>query len=127
MSAFPDWFFAAWVRAFVFTQLVEAPVYRAGLRCSWLRALGASGFTHPIVWFGFFHPALPLTYNQRFAVAEGFALLGEAVYFALWMQFRSERTEPLRTVWLRALGWSFAANASSVVLGHLSRALFGLP
>lgn len=103
----------AWLSAFVFTQLVEIPIYRRGLRCSYLAAFGASALTHPLVWFGFFHPDLPLSYVTRAIAAELFAWLGEAAFFYRYGK--------------RALLWSFIANAASVLLGLLSRAWLGVP
>jgi hypothetical protein len=108
-------FVRAWLSAFVFTQLVEVPIYRRGLGVSVLVAFGASALTHPIVWFVIFQPRVPLSYGAKFAVAELFAWLCEAAYFK-WA-FRREN----------ALGWAFVANAASVGLALISRALFGGP
>jgi hypothetical protein len=105
----------AWFAAFVFTQLVEVPIYSTALPCSLIAAFGASAITHPIVWFGFFSPAWHAPYLAKLGLAEAFAWLVEAGYFA----FRF----PLR----RALFWSFVANAASVSTGFASRALFGVP
>jgi hypothetical protein len=105
----------AWLTAFLFTQLVEIPIYWRSLRCSLLAAFGASAITHPIVWFVFFHPALPGDYITRVIAAELFAWLAEAAYFRFVFHKR----------W--ALVWSAVANASSFGLGLLSRALFGVP
>lgn len=41
----------AWLLAFLFTQAIEIPIYMRGLRVRVYEALGASAFTHPIVWF----------------------------------------------------------------------------
>jgi len=105
----------AWLRAFLFTQLVEVPIYVRGLRCGPLVAFGASAITHTIVWFGFFSPHWHAAYASRFAAAELFAWLAEAAYFRLLFRRR------------RALAWSLVANAASVGLGLLSRRLFGAP
>lgn len=78
-------------------------------------AFGASALTHPIVWFGFFHPVVPGSYWGKVVAAELFAWLGEAAYFRLVC--KSKRA------WL----WSLAANAASFSLGLLSRHLFGAP
>jgi hypothetical protein len=94
----------AWLKAFAFTEIVEAPIYRAALRVTWWKALLASAITHPFVWF--FFPWLEL-----------FAWLVEALFFR----------RAARVAWKRALLWSFVANAASVVLGLTSRALFGTP
>ncbi len=107
--------FTAWLSAFVVTELVEAPLYARLGRCGILRALGASAITHPIVWFGFFHPAVPGSYWPKVIAAELFAWLAEAAYFA----------RPLG--WRRALGLSLLANAASVAVGLTLRKLFGWP
>jgi hypothetical protein len=106
---------SAWLRAFLFTQLVEVPIYVRGLRCSALAAFGASTLTHPVVWFLFFSPRWQAGYLTRFTSAELFAWLVEAAYF----KFLVRRD--------RALLWSLLANAASVALGALSRSLFGAP
>lgn len=130
-----------WLIAFAFTQLVEVPVYvRALERQRVARSLpataaiafGASLLTHPVVWFvipswwtrlylSVIDRAPQMTLSSPMAryvamavVAETFAVLVEAAYFRAW---------ELR----RALAWSLAANALSLTLGLVSRALFGLP
>ena len=100
----------AWLLAFLFTQAVEAPLYRRVT--SWRVALLASTFTHPFVWFAF--PRLPLPYWWMVGVAETFAVLVEAA----WLRFNGVR---------HALVLSFLVNAASVALGLLSRHLFGVP
>lgn len=111
--------FVAWLGAFAFTQAVEVPIYTRLLRCSWMRAAGASTLTHPIVWFVF--PVLAeissLDWLTMVITAELFAWWAEAAYFR----------KVARTGWRRALLTSFLANASSVTLGLLSRACFGWP
>lgn len=104
----------AWLAAFVFTQLVEVPIYAVGLRTSIPAALGASAITHPIVWFVLF-PFLPLPHGWLTVVAEAFAVLVEAAYFAVLFHRR------------RAWAWALLANAASLGTGLLSRALFGVP
>jgi hypothetical protein len=37
----------AWLQAFVFTQIVEVPIYMRSMRCSVWAAFGASAITHP--------------------------------------------------------------------------------
>jgi hypothetical protein len=106
---------AAWLRAFLFTQLVEIPIYVRGLRCSPWVAFGASALTHPIVWFVFFSPRWQTSYATRLVSAELFAWLVEAAYFRLGFG--------RRRAWL----WSLIANGSSLALGLLSRRLFGAP
>jgi hypothetical protein len=105
----------AWLRAFIFTQLIEVPIYARGLRCGIPAAFGASALTHPIVWFVIFHPRWQAGYGTKLIVAELFAWLAEAAYF--------------RLVWRRprALLWALVANAASLGLGLLSRRLFGGP
>lgn len=105
----------AWLSAFLFTQLVEVPIYRRGLDAGWLAAFGASALTHPIVWFGIFHPAVPADYLTKAVIAELFAWLAEAAYFHWWLGRRN------------ALWWALLANAASVALALISRALFGGP
>jgi hypothetical protein len=106
---------AAWLRAFVFTQLVEVPIYMRATRASLPVAFGASALTHPIVWFVFFSPRWNASYETRFVAAELFAWLAEAAYFRfLWKK-------------PRALLWSLCANAASLGLGLLSRHWFGVP
>lgn len=106
----------AWLAAFVFTQLVEVPIYVRFLRCGALTAFGASALTHPIIWFGLFQARVPGTYLEKAIAAELFAWLAEAGYFR-W------RLGPGR----RALVWAACANGASLGLGLLSRRLFGAP
>ena len=42
---------AHWAFAFVFTQIIEVPIYMRGLRVGPLKAFGASALTHRVVWF----------------------------------------------------------------------------
>jgi hypothetical protein len=104
----------AWLVAFIFTQMVEVPIYAVGLRVRIAVAFGASAITHPIVWFVIFR-FLPLSYFWLAVSAEAFAFAVEAAYFALL--FRRPRA------WL----WSAVANAASFGTGMLSRWLFGTP
>jgi hypothetical protein len=105
----------AWLAAFVFTQIIEVPIYTRWLRCSPLVAFGASAITHPIVWFGFFHPAWHAPYALKLVLAEVFAWLVEAAYFGLILRQR------------RVLLVALVANAASLGVGLLSRWLFGAP
>lgn len=113
-------------------------------------AFGASALTHPILWFALIpawdllasRPApttwlaalVALTgppsaerlalggYVAMSAVAETFAVVTEAVYLALLApRLGHPMTLP------RALALSLLANAASVALGLLSRALFQFP
>ncbi len=105
----------AWLTAFLFTEIVEVPIYWRALACSLLAAFGASAITHPIVWFVFFAPWWRAGYLTRVVAAEIFAWLVEAAYFRfLWHKRRT-------------LLWSAVANAASLSLGLLSRHLFGVP
>jgi hypothetical protein len=106
---------AAWLRAFLFTQLVEVPIYMRGPGCSLPAAFGASLLTHPVVWFLFFSPRWAAGYATKMVAAELFAWLAEAAY----LRFACRRP--------RALLWSLCANAASLGLGLLSRSLFGVP
>ncbi len=115
-----------WLFAFVFTQLVECPIYWSAMddkeKWSTLRklavAFGASAITHPFVWFGF--PPLWDSigrvggYWAMVVAAETFAIVVEGIYF--W-----------RLGVRRAFLWSLLANGASVTLGLISRWLFGLP
>jgi len=107
-------YFEAWLWAFLFTQMVEVPIYAVSLRVGLLPAFGASAITHPLLWFAIF-PHLDLPYLWRVVIGEAFAILVEAGYFALL--FRRRRA------WL----WSAVANAASCGTGMLSRWLFGMP
>jgi len=125
----------AWLLAFLFTQVVECPIYLWAQRGSERRrlarglvAFGATTLTHPIVWFvipPFIYRAFPgLTVQPLWGtsaawllmlvVAESFAVIAEALYLR-----ELEVPHPWR--------WSIAANMSSVVLGLLSRHFFGVP
>jgi hypothetical protein len=120
-----------WLLAFLFTQLVEVPIYMKGGRARFPEAFGASALTHPIVWFvipwaweatyrSFFapHPSLQLSSLARYwimvAIAETFAIVAEGFYMR-WLG----RPRPFL--------WSLVANMSSVTLGFTSRHLFGVP
>jgi hypothetical protein len=123
---------ASFALAFAVTQLVEVPIYLralrgdargAGARSLGVRmviAFGASAITHPIVWF-VMPSAVMALYGAALregapalgevgrtllygTVAEGFAVLAEALY--------------LRGLGVRrALAWSLGANAASVIVG----------
>lgn len=81
--------FLAWLKAFVFTQIIEVPIYARILsrRYSWphsfFYAFLASTITHPVVWFvvPVFFPLS--SYTCYFVVAEIFAVLTEALYFKM--------------------------------------------
>jgi hypothetical protein len=104
---------AQWAWAFAFTQLVEMPLYRRLLGCSWVAAFGATLLTHPLIWWVF--PYSPFGYLWSVLLAELFAWLVEACYFA--------RAHGIRRALLAAL----LANAASVICGQISRTLLGVP
>jgi hypothetical protein len=110
----------AWAKAFAFTQLVEAPIYRRFVPTGWGQALGASAITHPIVWFVFpeMGEALGAPYVVTGAGSEVFACVIEAVYLA-WIT-------RLRISPRRAALVSLVANGASLSLGLLVRALWGI-
>ena len=143
---------AAWVSAFVVTQLIEIPFYTRAFRHRHIVSSGPentihaiaspganplfaptdrpreshapplptrlalafapSALTHPFVWFAF--PRLPLAYVPMAVCAELFAVGAEA---ALLHALRVPR----------ALVWSLVANAASLCIGLLLRALVGWP
>ena len=120
-----------WFWAFLFTQIVEVPIYMRGMRARFHEALGASSLTHPIVWFvipeileWFYlnilqrHFSIWLTSAMRYGImvviAEVFAVVAEALYF---------RFLGLEKPWR----WSLIANMASFGLGSLSRAYLGVP
>ena len=105
----------AWLIAFVFTQLVEVPIYSTALPCRPLVAFGASAITHPIVWFVICGSWWEAPWTAKVVTAELFAWLAETIYFAV--VFRKRRA------WL----WAFVAHAASFGAGRLSRSLFGSP
>ena len=107
-------YFHAWAFAFLFTQMVEVPIYAVGLRVGLLPAFGASAITHPILWFVIF-PHLHIPYIWLIVVGESFAFLVEAAYFAFVFRRR------------RAMLWSALANAASFGTGMFSRWMFGMP
>ncbi|MCC6551948.1 MAG: hypothetical protein IT372_02855 [Polyangiaceae bacterium] len=104
----------AWLSAFLFTQVVEVPIYRGLAGTGWLPAFGASALTHPIVWF-----VIPSLWRDNYwgmvALAETFAVVAEAIYLGVGFGVK----HPLR--------WSLLANAASAGLGLASRAAFGWP
>lgn len=105
----------AWARAFLLTQCVEVPIYRACVGASLARAFAASALTHPIVWFVFFSPRFEAPYAVRLVSAELFAVLVEAAL----MRPRASRRA--------ALTVALVANGASVLVGVIARALTGYP
>ncbi len=113
-ATIPAAMWVRWLNAFIFTQLVEVPIYVRFIpgehRAA--RAFVASLVTHPIVWFVI--PLLELPYYPYAFVAELFAWLTEAVYMH-WLGVR------------RPLLVSLLANAASAGLGPICRELIGWP
>jgi hypothetical protein len=107
--------FLGWLYAFVFTQVVEVPIYRRALGGRTLVAFGASAITHPIVSFVF--PLLHASPWVWMTAAESFAVVVEAAWIGLF---------GVRGV-ARCLGWSLLANGASFGLGMVCQGLFGWP
>jgi hypothetical protein len=108
----------AWLAAFLFTQLVEVPIYARALSPRrWpVRlgvAFGASALTHPLVWI-FVTTFAREHYAASVVIAESFAIVVEA----LWIKAFGVK---------RSLEWSLLANATSLGLGLACRAIFGWP
>lgn len=108
----------AWAKAFAFTELVEAPLYRRFVPSSWGKALAASAITHPFVWFAFpwVGERLRWSWGATSLVSEAFAVLVEAAFFWWLARIRARR----------ALLVSILANGASVCLGLLVRHTVGL-
>lgn len=93
-----------WLCWFLFTQIVEIPIYSWPLRGRVAVAFGASAITHPVVWFVF--PRLIHAWLPMAICAELFAVAVEA----LWLRAFGVK---------RALLWSLVANSASFGLGML--------
>ncbi|MDF2695370.1 MAG: hypothetical protein K0S65_3753 [Labilithrix sp.] len=108
----------AWAKAFAFTELVEAPLYRRLLRVGWGPALAASAITHPFVWFVFpwVGERMELGWTTTAILSEVFAVVLEAMFF--WCGWKI----PLG----RAALVSLATNGASVALGLLVRETVGI-
>ena len=104
-----------WFRAFVFTQIVEVPIYRRAFGCGFWEAFGASTLTHPVVWMLNAINPWHVAWGWRALALETFAWLAEAAYFH-WLFGRP-----------RAVRWSLAANALSFSLGLACWYAFGFP
>lgn len=114
-----------WFWAFLFTELVECPIYfvaqRAAKRSAGLKllvAFGASLITHPIVWF-----VIPVLWRDtgRIGGYWGMAVMAEA--FAIAIEGAYLARLGLSRPWV----WALGANLTSVTLGLLSRHWFGWP
>lgn len=108
-------FFRKWLYAFVFTQIVEVPIYRRAFDCSFLVAFGASAITHPIVWGVFLAKLWHVSFTTNAIVAELFAWLAEAAYFRFIFGYK------------RALLWSLVANSASLFVGLACSHFFHFP
>lgn len=130
-----------WLMAFVFTQMVEAPIYLRAQRLhgpsrSTLArvaiALGASAITHPPLW-AFSSRAwvwLYLSVIERFPQARVESPIARYVIYVLLAEGVVWLVEGLYLHALRvryAWRWALVANAASVLLGFGSRAIFGVP
>lgn len=111
-------YFQSWALAFVLTQVVEMPIYRALAPVRWARAFSLSLVTHPVVWYVFppLCEAAGLSWGQMIWLAEAFAYLVEAAML---------RGYGVR--WPRAIAVSCLANTASVVAGELTRSWWGIP
>ncbi len=122
---------AEWAYAFVFTQLVEVPLYLRALKAvdeprgaarRGAIAAGASAITHPVVWFVApwlsercaHDPSSPAAYVTMVVVAEAFAVAVEA----RWL-----RRFGVRAPWRCSL----VANGTSLALGLACRYTLGVP
>lgn len=108
----------AWIKAFAFTEIVEAPIYRRLVPTTWRLALAASAITHPFVWFAFprVGEELALGWTATSIASEVFAVAVEAAFFR----------RLCRVPWRRAALVSLLANGASVVLGLFVRHTFGI-
>ncbi len=106
----------AWLRALLFTQVVEAPIYRRALGVRWWHALVPSFVTHPFVWFAFpLLDAIGVPYAGWVALAE----------ISVWLVEAAILARLARVTWGRGALVSLAGNGASFVLGLLANELFG--
>lgn len=106
----------AWLRALLFTQVVEAPIYARMLGVRWWQALAPSFVTHPFVWFAFPRlTAVGVPYAAWVALAEIAVWLVEATMLA---RFAS-------VSWKRGAFVSLVGNGASFALGLVVNELFG--
>lgn len=110
----------AWVRAFLFTELVETPIYWRFGPVKWVRGFLPSAITHPFVWFAF--PLLSTLLGAPWIVAMVLAEL-----FAWWVEALFLYVTKPRVPFVHAVLVSLGANAASLGLGLLSRQLTGYP
>jgi len=109
---------AAWLRAFLLTQLVEVPLYVAiGWKRASLLHLAAAGaactaITHPMLWFVW--PHVVHDYTAFVITGEIAVTLAEGV--VLWLLV--PKISPTR-----AAGAALVANGASYGIGELLRAV----
>lgn len=108
----------AWAKAFAFTEIVEAPLYRFAVPTSWRAGLAASAITHPFVWFAFpwMGERLDLSWTASCVASEIFAWSVEALFFR----------RLCRISWARAALVSLVANGASLGLGLFVRRTIGI-
>ncbi len=106
----------AWFAAFLLTQGVECPIYRYALgpgRAAWLKAFSISAVTHPL-----FFLVLPL-------------LVEPSPWQPLWLvELLVVGLEFLLLRWMGAqsvLSWVLFANGASLLVGGVTRTLWGWP
>jgi hypothetical protein len=108
----------AWVRAFALTLAVEVPLFAivtkrvAPPRQRVALAVVANLASHPLVWFAF--PELGLGYRAWLGFAEAWALVSEALIYAMLLPTLGIR---------RAALLSLVANGASLSLGLVLRSL----
>lgn len=108
----------AWLSAFLFTQVVEIPLWRVSTGASFQRAFLLTLVTHPFVWFAF--PALAVVgvpYPVSVTASELFAWGMEAFLVQRFTQCSKKR----------AMLASLAANGASFILGAISQYFWGWP
>jgi hypothetical protein len=111
----------AWLRAFIFTQVIEIPVWRWTTKVPYQKAFALSAVTHPFVWFAF--PLLwsiGVPYWAYGALSEVFAWGVEAILVRRWCA-------PERGRWKHVTLASLAANGASLGLGELCRYFWQWP
>ena len=106
----------AWLGAFVLTQCVECPLYKRALDPGtrpWLKAFSVSALTHPMLFLVIpmllgGQPLRPLWLVEGIVVGIEFALLRR-------MGVQS------------ALFWALTANGASLLIGGITRSIWGWP
>ena len=108
---------AAWLSAFLLTQLVEMPIWlaaarRLGWKRAFLIAFGTSALTHPLLWFAIPWDRWP--YEPTVIGAEIAVVIVETLFAGAL---------GLKRPWL----WALIANGASIAAGTLTRWAFGWP